>query len=231
MQCKNCKYIFEDNEKNYYLCPNCLELIEENLPDDERKRVEIYEISLVYKDKLYNKLINFYRYILLLPFVYNFIYFFVYQGFVFISTPAAYPESDFYKSTQDILFVCFINLFVFIFLLIFVEILLSCFFHNTISNFFMFLLKMLINILIYVLFLLAFNKIFKNYVNNKLLGKTFENLPPLTDITWQINFHNTTFFVFILIIFLYNCINLILNYYKYKKVSQLQESLLEKFSD
>ena len=163
MQCKNCKYIFEDNEKNYYLCPNCLELIEENLPDDERKRVEIYEISLVYKDKLYNKLINFYRYILLLPFVYNFIYFFVYQGFVFISTPAAYPESDFYKSTQDILFVCFINLFVFIFLLIFVEILLSCFFHNTISNFFMFLLKMLINILIYVLFLLAFNKIFKNY--------------------------------------------------------------------
>ena len=137
MQCKNCKYIFEDNEKNYYLCPNCLELIEENLPDDERKRVEIYEISLVYKDKLYNKLINFYRYILLLPFVYNFIYFFVYQGFVFISTPAAYPESDFYKSTQDILFVCFISLFVFIFLLIFVEILLSCFFHNTISNFFM----------------------------------------------------------------------------------------------
>ena len=59
MQCKNCKYIFEDNEKNYYLCPNCLELIEENLPDDKRKRVEIYEISLVYKDKLYNKLINF----------------------------------------------------------------------------------------------------------------------------------------------------------------------------
>jgi len=95
----------------------------------------------------------------------------------------------------------------------------------------MFLLKMLINILIYILFLLTFNKIFKNYVNNKLLGKTFENLPPLTDITWQINFHNTTFFVFILIIFLYNSINLILNYYKYKKVSQLQESLLEKFSD
>jgi len=231
MQCKNCKYIFEDNEKNYYLCPNCFELIEENLPDDKRKIVEIHRISLVYKDKLYNKLIDFYRYILLLPFVYNFIYFFVYQGFVFISTPMVYPGSDFYKSTRDILFVCFISLFVFIFLLIFVEILLSCFFHNTISNFFMFLLKMLINILIYILFLLTFNKIFKNYVNNKLLGKTFENLPPLTDITWQINFHNTTFFVFILIIFLYNCINLILNYYKYKKVSQLQESLLEKFSD
>ena len=41
MQCKNCKYMFEDKEKNYYLCPNCLELIDENLPDELRDRKSV----------------------------------------------------------------------------------------------------------------------------------------------------------------------------------------------
>ena len=47
MQCKNCFYHLIDDEEKFYICPECFELIEDNLPNDKNKKVEIYREELL----------------------------------------------------------------------------------------------------------------------------------------------------------------------------------------
>ena len=55
MQCKNCFYHLIDDEEKFYICPECFELIEDNLPNDKNKKVELYRISRVVKDRVESK--------------------------------------------------------------------------------------------------------------------------------------------------------------------------------
>lgn len=61
------------------------------------------------------------------------------------------------------------------------------------SKFLSLVINLFFNILIYSLFLFKFYGMFTSLVDEELLGKTFDNAPPNTDMNWHINFCNKVF--------------------------------------
>ena len=109
MQCKNCKYIFADNEENYYLCPNYFELIEENLPNDKRTRVNLYTTSSILKNNHIDIYNNISKFLNRLPIYCLFLYIIVYRGNLRLSRIASsnvFP--DFYRAITSIFFIFFL---------------------------------------------------------------------------------------------------------------------------
>ena len=192
MQCKNCKYIFEDNEKNYYLCPNCFELIEENLPNDKRKRVNLYTTSSILKNNHIDIYNNISKFLNRLPIYCLFLYIIVYRGNLRLSRIASsnvFP--DFYRAITSIFFIVFFSLMILTVMSSHVNRFITRFFYDVKSPFFVLIINLSINTLVYLLFLFKFFNLFKYFVNFQLLYKSYDNTPK--DVLWHINFNNGVF--------------------------------------
>ena len=105
----------------------------------------------------------------------------------------------------------------------FVNIYVSNLYHKIKSNFLSLVINLSVNILIYSLFLFKFYGMFTSLVDEELLGKTFDNAPPNTDMNWHINFCNKSFFIYILLLFIAKCLDCIVRYYKYNEISKIHE--------
>ena len=91
------------------------------------------------------------------------------------------------------------------------------------ANFLSLVINLSVNILIYSLFLFKFYGMFTSLVDEELLGKTFDNAPPNTDMNWHINFCNKSFFIYILLLFIAKCLDCLVRYYKYNEISKIHE--------
>ena len=230
MKCEKCDYVFYEKEEDYFLCPNCFELIEENLPNDKRKRVNLYTTSSILKNNHIDIYNNISKFLNRLPIYCLFLYIIVYRGNLRLSRIASsnvFP--DFYRAITSIFFIVFFSLMILTVVSSHVNRLITVLFYDVESPFFVLIINLSINMLVYFLFLFKFFDLFKYFLNFQLLYKNYDNTPK--DVLWHINFNNGVFFIFMIIFFLARCYDSLLIYYKYSKITKLQKELLDEFSD
>lgn len=223
MQCKNCFYHLIDDEEKFYICPECFEHIEDNLPNDKNKKVELYRISRVIKDRVESKFNIISKFLYYLHAFYIILYTIMYNGKLKVIDDFWTDLTGYYLAILIIYCSSLGGIIVFDLIFSFVNIYVSNLYHKIKSNFLSLVINLSVNILIYSLFLFKFYGMFTSLVDEELLGKTFDNAPPNTDMNWHINFCNKSFFIYILLLFIAKCLDCLVRYYKYNEISKINE--------
>ena len=152
MQCKNCFYHLIDDEEKFYICPECFELIEDNLPNDKNKKVEIYRISRVIKDRVESKFNIISKFLEYLHAFFIILYTIMYNGKLKVINDFLTDLTGYYLAILFIYCSSLGGIIVFKLIFSFVNIYISNLYHKIKSNFISLVINLSVNILIYSLF-------------------------------------------------------------------------------
>ena len=231
MWCKNCFYHLIDDEENFYICPNCFELIEYNLPNDKDKKAELYRISSVIKDNIESKLNIISKFLYFLFFLYIIMYVIMYNGNIKFGRYPFSAPTGYYLAIAKIFAYSLGSIMILSLVFTFVNVYMTSIYSKIKSKFLSLVINLSFNILVYSIFLFKFYGMFTSFVYSELLGKIFDNVPSNTDINWHISFNNNILFIYILLLFIAKCLDCVIRYYKYNEVYKINEELLDEFSN